>query len=180
MYTNACEIYDSLNDNWFSLNAMKTARANTSLVSISDRFVYVFHGLPSGIPTSQQNCIEMIDLGPIDSQSIRIAKWQPICIQNTDFIENGPCGSTQISQTDVLIFGGTNRVSYLLDISNLSNQVRQPPRLSTLPDKSNLLSDSHFCQDSDFRVRIFGNFLYAIDGSLKNLHIHSIKDKEWN
>ena len=42
------------------------------------------------------------------------------------------------------------------------------------------MSDTRFCQDSDFNVRIFGNYLYAVDGLKNYLHVYSIKDKQWN
>ena len=43
-----------------------------------------------------------------------------------------------------------------------------------------LMSTSSFCYESDFAVRQFGNYLYAVDGSQGNLHVYSTKDKQWN
>ena len=43
-----------------------------------------------------------------------------------------------------------------------------------------LMGESKFAIESDFNVRTFGNYLYAIDGNLKNLHIYSNKDCVWN
>ena len=42
---------------------------------------------------------------------------------------------------------------------------------------SQMMSDTKFCVDSDFTVRIFGNYLYAVDAKLNYLHVYSIKDK---
>lgn len=39
---------------------------------------------------------------------------------------------------------------------------------------------STICHNSDFLARIFGNYLYAIDGDGGNLHVYSIKEKQWN
>jgi len=39
------------------------------------------------------------------------------------------------------------------------------------------MNDTKFCQDADFTVRIFGNYLYAVDGQKNYLHVYSIKDK---
>jgi len=36
------------------------------------------------------------------------------------------------------------------------------------------------CHNSDFIARIYGNYLYAIDGLGGNLHVFSIKEKQWN
>ena len=43
-----------------------------------------------------------------------------------------------------------------------------------------MMSDTKFCLDSDFTVRIFGNYLYAVDAKLNYLHVYSIKDKQRN
>ena len=40
--------------------------------------------------------------------------------------------------------------------------------------------ESRFCYDYDFTVRTFGNYLYAVDGTLGNLHVYSLKDRQWN
>jgi hypothetical protein len=37
-----------------------------------------------------------------------------------------------------------------------------------------------FSKSSDFIARVFGNFLYTIDGTNKNLHVYALKDKMWN
>jgi hypothetical protein len=37
--------------------------------------------------------------------------------------------------------------------------------------------EARFCYDADFNVRTFGNYLYAVDGSLGSLHVYSIKDR---
>lgn len=37
-----------------------------------------------------------------------------------------------------------------------------------------------FGKDADYISRIFGNYLYAIDGNKGNLHLYSIKEKKWN
>lgn len=42
------------------------------------------------------------------------------------------------------------------------------------------MNESKFCVESDFTVRTFGNYLYAVDGNLGNLHVYSVKDKQWN
>lgn len=37
-----------------------------------------------------------------------------------------------------------------------------------------------FSKSCDYIARVFGNFLYTIDGANKNLHVYAIKDKMWN
>lgn len=36
---------------------------------------------------------------------------------------------------------------------------------------------SILCHNADFLARIFGNYLYAIDGEGGNLHVYSIREK---
>jgi len=43
-----------------------------------------------------------------------------------------------------------------------------------------VLTNTRFCSDSDFTVRTFGNYMYAVDGYMGSLHVYSIKDKQWN
>jgi len=45
---------------------------------------------------------------------------------------------------------------------------------------SQVLCETNFCRDSDFTVRTFGNYMYAVDGFHGSLHVYSIKDKQWN
>ena len=45
---------------------------------------------------------------------------------------------------------------------------------------SHLLCETRFCQEADFTVRTFGNYMYATDSAMGNLHVYSIKDKQWN
>jgi len=43
-----------------------------------------------------------------------------------------------------------------------------------------LLCESKFCTDGDFTLRTFGNYMYAVDTFSANLHVFSIKDRQWN
>ena len=45
---------------------------------------------------------------------------------------------------------------------------------------TDMLCDAKFCQESDFIIRTFGNYLYAMDCSICNLHVYSLKEKQWN
>jgi hypothetical protein len=61
-----------------------------------------------------------------------------------------------------------------------ANRNQSDFKLTKGPSSSMLMSDSKFCQDGDFTIRTFGNYMYAIDTLNMNLHVFSIKDKQWN
>ena len=181
-FTNAVELYDSLTNKWASLDSLQKPRGNTSLTAIANRFVYIYHGLSTSLQTTNTNSIEMIDVGQMDNASLKQARWVAVPVSNNDFIHNRPVGSAQVSHGEVIIFGGQGNYTYSLDVSHHAGgggEMQTAARLSRMPE-SNLLSDTRFCQDSDFRVRTFGNYLYAVDGQLGSLHVYSIKDKQWN
>eukprot|EP00355_Strombidium_rassoulzadegani_P008448 CAMPEP_0168621700 /NCGR_PEP_ID=MMETSP0449_2-20121227/7846_1 /TAXON_ID=1082188 /ORGANISM="Strombidium rassoulzadegani, Strain ras09" /LENGTH=86 /DNA_ID=CAMNT_0008662861 /DNA_START=102 /DNA_END=359 /DNA_ORIENTATION=+ len=78
-------------------------------------------------------------------------------------------------------------MTFIFDFSQLINKAPaktqntvqgQTAKITKL--SAQLLYDTKFCIDSDFSVRTFGNYLYSIDGMNKNLHVYSIKDRQWN
>lgn len=140
------------------------------------------------------SCIEYIDFGNLDPISINQARWVYVPIKDPDFVTNEPRGSAyNPSNYEILIFGGARNQCFHMDVSSLMNishgQDKQGwIQKSITPNTFNiargpndkLLCESRFCQDSDFIVRTFGNYLYAVDGALGNLHVYSIKEKQWN
>lgn len=50
----------------------------------------------------------------------------------------------------------------------------------TLLTKSDLNVEGFFGYESDYIGRIFGNYVYTIDSHSYNLHVFSIRDKQWN
>lgn len=169
-------------------------RGNTSICQIAHRHVFIFNGLPRNTQRDQSNSIEYIDLGQCDAAALKKAKWEQVLIPNSDFIVNEPRASAQIGQLDIIVFGGQGNNTYQVDFAqmlankaNLNSAPQQAQtasaqnvaRVAKLPD-SQLMSDTKFCYDSDFSVRTFGNYLYAVDGQKNFLHVYSIKDKQWN
>ena len=102
-------------------------------------------------------------------------------VQNNDFITSEPKGSAQISKNEIIIFGGISSDTHQLDFSGLLTAQRnaKQPQIGKVTKFSDspLLCDTRFCQESDFTVKTFGNYLYATDGTNENLHVYSIKDK---
>jgi hypothetical protein len=49
----------------------------------------------------------MLDLGKIDSASIKAAKWDPVSVANSEFVLNEAKGCSLLPDSnEVLIFGG--------------------------------------------------------------------------
>ncbi len=62
-------------------------------------------------------------------------------------------------------------------LANLMNQGGDSIKLTSMKDSPMCLHTAKFCYDSDFIARMFGNYIYAIDGSAGMLHVYSVKDK---
>jgi len=76
-------------------------------------------------------------------------------------------------------------MTFSFDISNIiagksPSPKQQPIGKITKATDSHLLCETRFCQEADFTVRTFGNYMYATDSAMGNLHVYSIKDKQWN
>lgn len=67
----------------------------------------------------------MIDLGQIDNQSLKMAKWDVIPIANNEFVYNKPVGSAQVSQSELIIFGGQGNHTYAMDTLDVSHHQNQ-------------------------------------------------------
>lgn len=178
-------MYDIGNDRWYPVDSMLKPRSNTSMSAVSNRFVFIFNGLAPGTQPNSSNCIEFIDFGNFDNPAIRNAKWEGLVVSNNDFITSEPRGSASVSKSEIIIFGGASGNTFSFDFLNVISNKSTPSskqhicKVSNLID-SPLLCDTNFCFESDFIVKTFGNYLYATDGANENLHVFSIKDKQWN
>lgn len=79
-FTNTVEIYDINNNKWTQIESMQKARSNTSMCAIANRYVFIFHGLPSSMQPTTSNTIEFIDLGNFDLPSVKNAKWESMIV----------------------------------------------------------------------------------------------------
>ena len=55
------------------------------------------------------HAIEYIDLGQLDPNNIKAAKWVKVPIKDQDFVNSSPRASaliTQANPTEIIIFGG--------------------------------------------------------------------------
>lgn len=85
------------------------------------------------------------------------------------------------------MFGGQGNYSYLIEVAQLlaSKSVGSMSgggasvRVTRLND-ARLLRESQFCQGTDFTIKTFGNFMYAVDTVKRELHVCSIKERQWN
>ena len=75
-----------------------------------------------------------------------------------------------MGEAEILVFGGGSRSCFSFDWV----------RGGVDTYEEGLSVDGAFGQNSDYLTRLFGNFLYSIDGSKMVLHVYSMKDKVWN
>lgn len=169
---------------WVTLSSLQKARGNTSICSVHTH-IFIFNGLPTTVQSSQANCIEFINLGSMDAKTLKAAKWEPIQVTNADFVGTSPRGSHYMNNNEIIIFGGSQNHTYAFDVSFVNSQEpasKKAPsiaRIKKFPD-SKLMAETNFCVNSDYIVRTFGNYLYAVDGDRGTLHVFSIKDQQWN
>lgn len=166
---------------WHALPPLERARSSTSVCVMNQRHVYVF-------PAPSNNTwatIETLDAGSIlDIKNLyKTAKWQLINIVNSDFNTSFAYGSYQISQNEILIFGNSKGQSFIFNTTDIQSGGKDGKQkfsaIKTLKE-SQLCTESWFAFESDYLARQFGNFLYAVDCYRQNLHVFSLKDKQWN
>lgn len=161
------------------------------MCQVSHRHVFVFNGLSSELAPTQKNTIEYIDLGNCEPKTLQKARWEQVTINQSDFIMNDPRASAALNGSEMIVFGGLGNYTYQLDLKTMlasksvssmavqGSAAGNSVNVTKLID-SKLLGETKFCQNADFSVRTFGNYLYAVDGQMQVLHVFSIKDKMWN
>jgi hypothetical protein len=165
------------------------------MTQVGNRHVFIFNGLEGG--PSAKHAIEYMDLGMCEPSSFKKARWVPVEHQNTEFHVNEPRASAQLGPNEIIVFGGQGSFTYLVDIAQLlaSRSVgssmgggasARVTRLKYVDQKTGeasdarLLRESQFCQGTDFTIKTFGNFMYAVDTVKKELHVCSVKERQWN
>merc|ERR1712167_376374 len=106
---------------------------------------------------------------------------------SSDFHINEPRASAQLGSNEIIVFGGTGNYSYLVELAQMlaSKSVGSVStgganvRITRI-DGARLLLDSQFCMGTDFTIKTFGNFMYAVDTVKRELHVCSIKERQWN
>lgn len=102
------------------------------------------------------------------------------------FLKSDVRASSLISSSNndeyIILFGGQGNYTFRVDVSPIlmggSSGSRLNAKVTQQSNKMN--SDTNFCKDSDFHVRQFGNYLYAVDGAMHRIHVYSVKDQSWN
>lgn len=177
----SCELYSFEEDKWFKGPKLNYPRANCSACTFDDRFIYICTG-----KTQDQTTVimEKLDTG-LDGSSTAMRsldedlklpmeyKWEAIIIKGQkEFIENLHFNATiQVSNKDILIFGGVNKLTYKLEIDSENKS----EKLVRLDDSLKQKSHNRFVFEKDFQSVVRKNKLYAIDANYKMLHIFSLK-----
>ena len=141
------------------------------------------------------NTIEFLDLGLFgqspDPRNFKNQRWSLLQVPNNpDLNQCFSFASIQLTQTELLLFGGFKTKTFLFDFANTLAQMNQNKGFTvqgstqyakvTTNKETELCSAASFNHDSDYVARLFGNYLYAIDTHALNLHVYSLKDRIWN
>ncbi len=184
------ECFDILTNTWHTLNSLTRPRTGTTALSVGNRYIYLFPGLQK----ETWNTIEFLDLGLFgqhpDPRNFKQQKWNILSITNPDLSQCFSFASIQLTQNELLLFGGFKTKTYLFDFANTLTQVntsKTNPNLTvssiakvTTNKDIELCAPASFSYESDYVARLFGNYLYAIDNNTLNLHVYSLKDRIWN
>lgn len=112
--TNACELFDSLNNRWVSMPKLNKERSATSACAFSTEgnfMVYVFPGHAQ----ASWGSIESFDTKGGDVARMQKSAWVLHQVQEPTFTQSFSFGSLQVNSTEVLVFGGNNAKTYTLN-----------------------------------------------------------------
>jgi hypothetical protein len=126
--TSQCEVFDTMNNAWFSISPLNKPAANTSAIVMNNRFIYLMPG--AGIPDDPsaqkpETCtIEILDTGSSyqfsketnAGQVIAKNPWKSIQVQNKEFNLVRPSAGIQLTESEILIFGGIAKRNFVLDL----------------------------------------------------------------
>ena len=108
---------------------MNRSRGNTTACPIANRHIFIFNGLSTSVQPNQNSVLEYMDLGNCDQASFKVAKWEQIVVTNPEFVMNDPRGSAQLSQTEIILFGGKNNFTYLFDFQSIIAKQGGPAKI---------------------------------------------------
>jgi hypothetical protein len=60
-----------------------------------------------------------MDLDNCEVPAFKVAKWEIINVTNQDFVLNEPKGCSQLTQNDIILFGGKGNMTYLFNFPNV-------------------------------------------------------------
>ena len=132
--TESCEVFDSVNNEWFPMARLPFAIINSTAVVMNQRFVYLMPGPNFKCAVGDACLLHTIDTGSdIEFSAGRTstmpfkeifaqARWKQLKVKDKTFVDSMPSAGIQTSFNQILIFGGKNSTSFKLDI----NQTNPP------------------------------------------------------
>ena len=116
--TDNVELFDSSTNNWYPVSNLNQARSCTSALSLAHRYLYIFPGQQS----KSWNTIEVLDIGTtIDPKEMKKLKWQLITVNVPEFNCTFAYGSCSLSQSEILLFGGSKNQVFSLNTALLQS-----------------------------------------------------------
>ena len=104
-------------------------------------------------------------------------RWVQLEVNNSEFVRSQPCSGIQLNSTDMLIFGGESKQTFIFD----TREVQQVNKQATVrTHRSQMTTRARFGYQSDWVGRTFGTFIYTIDASENNLNVFDTNSNSWS
>lgn len=179
--TKRCEIMDTKSGGWSQLVPMPYFAVNTSAVTCNKRQVYLLPGHNRETNINDSLVIAFLDCAPLDRglDALSTLVWLKLIVKDPDFVSACPTAGVQLEGTPekIVIFGGQTKQTFILDTKTDVDKVNGTATVKLIP--SQLVHNGKFAYQSDFVVKTFENFHYAIDGTFKYLHMFKEQSLEW-
>ena len=155
---------------------------------MNDKAVYLMPGKQTKNKSPPFLMICLLDLGQPsllrgDPQSrdyglpLAQQNWTVLEIANADFIKSGPVAAMQLSQNEMMIFGGETAKTFIFNTQEVD---RETLRANVTVAQSSLDRKARFGFCSDFVSHKFGTIYYAIDTADQVLHCLETTSMQWS
>lgn len=112
-------------------------------------------------------------------EALPTLQWNKLVVKDEDFVSAFPTAGVQLEANPekIVIFGGPTTKTFLLDTKTDIDLTAGTATVQKIA--SGLVNPGRFAYQSDFVVKTFENFHYAVDGSNKYLHMFKEQSLEW-
>ena len=161
-----CEKYSLLKDFWIDIHPLNHERNFLSGCTFNQRMIYVFGGNLITI-TASTDIIEKYD-------SLKMGSWEKIVVSTKGGWTNRyGVGCIQVSQAEILVFGGLSENEYYEDFFYFNTQSSSMHKVRT---KSLRLKEAFYMR----QTVLCDEKIYAFGFWHKDVHIFDLKAQEWN
>jgi len=164
-YLKGVEKYNFSKNTWVYSISLSERKSNISTIVFNDRFIYCFGGYRNEGIDIWLNTIEFIDI--LDEYS----GWK--IIKGINFKKLYECGITQISNREILLFGGCAERFVWQDNSSIFNHYKP---FSMVQNEKKMKQPGKF---SLTRVVKLNGKVFALDEDMRDVHIYNNAFRRW-